>query len=110
MGVMETITCIVVQFEQRGDTYAQALVTPLDSSNPWWHLFEHAVAKTDGKLSPPEIHPSPTDARFIRAAGIPAFGFSPMSNTPILIHEHNEVRLDTETSNYEIWKDCLSIS
>ena len=31
-----------------------------------------------------------TDSRFIRALGVPAFGFSPMANTPILLHEHNE--------------------
>ncbi len=31
-----------------------------------------------------------TDSRYIRVAGIPAFGFSPINNTPILLHDHNE--------------------
>ncbi|XP_068630361.1 aminoacylase-1-like [Battus philenor] len=31
-----------------------------------------------------------TDARYIRRQGIPAVGFSPMINTPILIHGHDE--------------------
>ncbi len=75
--------------------YGQALVTPVDSSNHWWGLLEDAVSKVDGKLSPPEISPSATDGRFIRAAGWPAFGFSPISNTPILLHEHNEVCYST---------------
>ena len=37
-----------------------------------------------------EIFPAATDSRFIREVGIPAFGFSPMPNTPILLHDHNE--------------------
>lgn len=82
-----------MQFEQKGDTFGQPLVTPVDSSNHWWGLFEDAVAKVDGKLGTPEIFPSATDARFVRAAGLPAFGFSPISDTPILLHEHNEVGL-----------------
>ena len=36
-----------------------------------------------------EIFPAGTDIRFIREVGIPAFGFSPMPNTPILLHDHN---------------------
>jgi acetylornithine deacetylase/succinyl-diaminopimelate desuccinylase-like protein len=31
-----------------------------------------------------------TDSRFLRQTGIPAFGFSPMSGTEIMLHEHNE--------------------
>lgn len=38
----------------------------------------------------PEIFPASTDSRFIRELGIPALGFSPMRNTPILLHDHNE--------------------
>ena len=38
----------------------------------------------------PEIFPAGTDSRYLRAAGIPAFGFSPMQNTPILLHDNDE--------------------
>lgn len=31
-----------------------------------------------------------TDSRYLRQVGIPAFGFSPMNRTPILLHDHNE--------------------
>jgi len=29
-------------------------------------------------------------SRYLRAVGIPALGFSPMNNTPVLLHDHNE--------------------
>ena len=38
----------------------------------------------------PEIFPAATDSRFLRALGIRAFGFSPMRNSSILLHEHDE--------------------
>ena len=67
------------------------MLTVADSSNPWWTLLEEAVKKANGKLSKPEIFPASTDARFFRELGLPAFGFSPMANTPVLLHDHNEV-------------------
>lgn len=60
--------------------------------NPWWDLLKKAVDKAGGKLGAPMIRPSATDSRYIRNLGTPAFGFSPMSNTPSLLHDHNEVR------------------
>lgn len=65
-------------------------ITTADSSNQWWTLLVEAVEKADGKLAKPEIFPASTDARYFRERGIPAFGFSPMANTPILLHDHNE--------------------
>eukprot|EP00618_Florenciella_parvula_P009499 CAMPEP_0119507856 /NCGR_PEP_ID=MMETSP1344-20130328/27636_1 /TAXON_ID=236787 /ORGANISM="Florenciella parvula, Strain CCMP2471" /LENGTH=95 /DNA_ID=CAMNT_0007544527 /DNA_START=39 /DNA_END=326 /DNA_ORIENTATION=+ len=43
-----------------------------------------------GRTLTPEIFPAGTDSRFLRALGIPCFGFSPLSNSPVLLHEHNE--------------------
>lgn len=37
-----------------------------------------------------KIFPAATDIRYIRQLGIPAFGFSPMNNTPVLLHDHDE--------------------
>ncbi len=37
-----------------------------------------------------EVLPGATDSRMVRELGIPAFGFSPMRRSPILLHEHNE--------------------
>lgn len=73
------------------DTFGRPLLTATDNSNPWWALLEGAVAKANGKLRKPEIFPASTDARYFRLLGLPAISFSPMANTPILLHDHNEV-------------------
>ncbi|KAK8562704.1 hypothetical protein V6N13_018728 [Hibiscus sabdariffa] len=82
-------------FEFRGkgilyDDLGRPLVTATDSSNPWWSLLEEAIKKANGKIGKPEIFPASTDARNFRLLGLPAIGFSPMANTPILLHDHNE--------------------
>ncbi|MQL76625.1 hypothetical protein Taro_009007 [Colocasia esculenta] len=74
------------------DMFGKPAVTSVDSSNPWWTLLEGAVKKSNGRLNKPEIFPASTDARFFRKRGLPAFGFSPISSTPSLLHDHNEVR------------------
>ncbi|KAI5577973.1 hypothetical protein BDE02_09G150300 [Populus trichocarpa] len=81
------------QFKQQvsiHDKSGRPVVTKTDSSNPWWSLLEEAVRKANGKLGKPEIFPASTDARYFRQLGLPAIGFSPMANTPILLHDHNE--------------------
>lgn len=85
-----------VQFAEREyprDKHGNPKMTAADDSNPWWKLLTDAVAKTGGKLSKPEIFFASTDCRYVRQEGIPAFGFSPMANTPVLLHDHNEVYL-----------------
>ncbi|KAK9286765.1 hypothetical protein L1049_015169 [Liquidambar formosana] len=72
------------------DKFGKPILTAADSSNPWWTLLEGAVKKANGKLGKPEIFPASTDARYFRKRGLPAIGFSPMANTPILLHDHNE--------------------
>jgi amidohydrolase/aminoacylase len=88
---------LVIQLTQKGpvtDVAGRPIFTATDESNPWWPIFEKAITSAGGKLSKPEILSSTTDSRFVRQLGIPALGFSPMTNTPILLHDHNEV---TET-------------
>ncbi|KAK9071791.1 hypothetical protein SSX86_008220 [Deinandra increscens subsp. villosa] len=77
------------------DYMGRPLITTTNDSNPWWTVFKHAVEACGGKLSKPEILASTTDARYMRFRGIPTFGFSPMKNTPILLHDHNEFLKDT---------------
>ncbi|KAI4976292.1 hypothetical protein ZWY2020_049899 [Hordeum vulgare] len=72
------------------DVTGRPLLTPANASNPWWSVFEQAIISSGGKLAKPEILSSTTDARFVRQMGVPALGFSPMINTPILLHDHNE--------------------
>ncbi|CAN1150123.1 Acy1 [Linum perenne] len=81
------------QFKQKTTLYDKAgkpKLTKTGSSNPWWILLEEAVGKANGKLAKPEIFPASTDSRYFRERGLPAIGFSPMSNTPVLLHDHNE--------------------
>lgn len=77
------------------DYMGHPLMTATNASNPWWSVFEQAVIAAGGKLAKPEILVSTTDARFMRQTGIPTLGFSPMKNTPILLHDHNEFLKDT---------------
>ncbi|XP_010555165.1 PREDICTED: aminoacylase-1 isoform X2 [Tarenaya hassleriana] len=82
-----------MEFKQRADPLdnsGKPLLTATDQSNPWWGLLENAVREAGGKTGKPEIFPASTDARYFRRAGLPAIGFSPISNTPSLLHDHNE--------------------
>jgi len=66
-------------------------VTSTDpDANPWWRVFVGAVERAAGVPVVPEVFPAGTDSRFVRELGIPAFGFSPIRNTPVLLHEHDE--------------------
>ncbi|KAL6527549.1 hypothetical protein OROGR_016639 [Orobanche gracilis] len=72
------------------DYLGRPLLTATNDSNPWWPVFKQAIEAAGGKLAKPEILSSTTDARYMRQMGIPTLGFSPMKNTPILLHGHNE--------------------
>ncbi|KAM8929987.1 aminoacylase-1-like [Pelodytes ibericus] len=77
-----------VTWEYHQKCMNQQITTPHDS-NPWWKAFSSPCKELGLKLKP-EIFPAATDSRYIRAVGYPALGFSPMNNTPILLHDHNE--------------------
>ena len=64
-------------------------MTSTEEDNIWFKAFKRAMKKNDIKIST-LIFPAGTDASYIRKAGIPAFGFSPMNHTPILLHDTNE--------------------
>ncbi|KAK5644380.1 hypothetical protein RI129_005680 [Pyrocoelia pectoralis] len=69
--------------------HPQVPVTNLDDSSPYWVAFKNVFRKLDRHMKM-EIFPAGTDCRYIRATGIPAIGFSPICNTPVLLHDHNE--------------------
>ena len=58
--------------------------------NPWWKLFETTLTIECGVKINPSVFPAATDSRFLRALGVKALGFSPIRNSPILLHEHDE--------------------
>ncbi|EER07719.1 conserved hypothetical protein [Perkinsus marinus ATCC 50983] len=63
---------------------------PLELTNPWLMAFRTAIEQEVGVETALEVFPSGTDSRYFRAKGLPCFGFSPMRDTPILLHDHNE--------------------
>jgi hypothetical protein len=67
--------------------------------------LKEAVAKAGGKLDKVEIFPAVTDLRYIRHVGIPGFGFSPLANTPLLAHAHNEVSARVPCNGHS--QDCV---
>ncbi|XP_019175505.1 PREDICTED: aminoacylase-1-like isoform X1 [Ipomoea nil] len=89
------MTYEIIEKGNSRDFMGRPLVTPTSDSNPWWCVFKEAITKVGGKIAKPEILSSTTDARFMRERGIPTLGFSPMKNTPILLHDHNEFLKDT---------------
>lgn len=64
-------------------------MTSTAADDPWWSAFCKALhnMKMSTKV---EIFPAATDSRYLREMGYPAIGFSPMNNTPVLLHDHNE--------------------
>jgi len=64
-------------------------MTATDDSNPWWTAFSSGL-KDLGLKYRTEIFIAATDARYLRPLGLPALGFSPMANTPVLLHDHDE--------------------
>jgi aminoacylase len=77
---------VTLTYQQKTPTN---VITPTDDSNPWWVAFK-AACDTAGAQLDIQIFPAATDSRYIRVAGVPAFGFSPINHTPILLHDHNE--------------------
>ena len=82
-------------------------LTPLTEDNAWWSAFKTATDALELKLEP-EVFPAATDSRFLRCAGIPALGFSPMNHTPILLHDHDEwLHEDTYVTGIGIYEKIL---
>ncbi|EDV25194.1 Aminoacylase-1 [Trichoplax sp. H2] len=71
------------------DRHMDKSITSIDNSDKWWRAFSSAASNMSLLLIT-ETFPAATDSRFLRQAGIPALGFSPMNYTPVLLHDHNE--------------------
>lgn len=55
-----------------------------------------------------QVFPGGTDSRYIRSVGIPAIGFSPMNNTPVLLHDHDEyLQADVYLKGIEIYQKLI---
>jgi len=67
----------------------QQKMTTHDDTSHWWRAFKQACDSFGVEIKT-EVFPAATDSRFLRQVGYPAIGFSPIRNTPILLHDHNE--------------------
>nr|CAB3219985.1 aminoacylase-1 [Phallusia mammillata] len=74
------------EFIQKWET---SNITSTNPDDPWWKAFTNGCKKMDVELVP-QVFSAATDSCYLRKAGYPAIGFSPMRNTPILLHDHNE--------------------
>lgn len=82
--------------------------TKTDESNIYWTRFVKAINDMNLKIKP-QVFPAGTDIAYVRAAGVPAFGFSPMINTPILLHDHDEyLHAGVYLDGIEVYKRIIS--
>ncbi|PVV02090.1 hypothetical protein BB560_003466 [Smittium megazygosporum] len=83
-------------------------ITPIDRNNKFIDTFFTALNKR-GIEPQPIICPGGTDARHVRPKGVPAFGFCPIINAPILAHVHDEhVNESQYLSGIEIYTDLIA--
>lgn len=55
-----------------------------------------------------QVYMGGTDIQYLRELGIPAIGFSPMNNTPKLMHDHDEcLKADIYLRGIEIYRNIL---
>lgn len=82
--------------------------TKIDDSNEYWRGFKEAIDELNLKIKT-EVFPAGTDAAYVRALGIPAFGFSPINNTPVLLHDHDEfLHANVYLKGIEIYEKILT--
>ncbi|XP_072938984.1 aminoacylase-1-like [Epargyreus clarus] len=85
----------------------QSPATLIGDSNPYWVAIAQA-AQDLGITVVPLVPPGSTDARFVRLARIPAFGFSPMPMTELLLHAVNEhLSLETFLNGIDIYEGII---
>ncbi|XP_013181584.1 PREDICTED: aminoacylase-1-like [Papilio xuthus] len=95
---------VTFEFEQKNPNVE---CTKLDNSNPYWVAFKGVCDELELKLDC-RIFPGGTDSRYVRREGIPAIGFSPMNNTPVLLHDHDEfLRADIYLRGIEIYEKLI---
>ncbi|XP_055684952.1 aminoacylase-1-like [Lutzomyia longipalpis] len=96
---------IEIEFEQKEPPVPK---TTLDESNIYWVAFKSAIDEMKLNIRT-QVFPGGTDSRYVREIGIPAVGFSPMNNTPVLLHDHDEyLEADVYLRGIDIFKRIIS--
>ncbi|XP_049867876.1 aminoacylase-1-like [Pectinophora gossypiella] len=96
---------VTFEFEQKNPMIE---CTKTDNTNPYWVAFKSAADALNLKLDR-RIFPGGTDSRYVRGVGIPAIGFSPMNNTPVLLHDHDEfLKADIFLTGIDIYEKIIA--
>ncbi|XP_063932235.1 aminoacylase-1A-like [Zophobas morio] len=66
-------------------TLQELPINPTRINDPYWVTFEKAVEEVEVQM-----FPGRTDSRHLRNAEIPVVSFSPIINTPVRLHGHDE--------------------
>ncbi|CAG9785638.1 unnamed protein product [Diatraea saccharalis] len=78
-----------------------------NSTNPFWNAIQSAANDLNIPLIT-AVPPGSTDARYVRLAGVPAFGLSPQQNTPTLLHAVNEyLGVDTFLNGIDFYEKVI---
>ncbi|XP_029657683.1 aminoacylase-1-like [Octopus sinensis] len=81
-------------------------IQPSSLDSPFCKSFFSAIDELELETQV-MIFPAGTDARYLRA-GIPVLNFSPMNNTPVLPHDHDEyLNVDTFLRGIDIYQIIL---
>ncbi|XP_017131342.1 aminoacylase-1A [Drosophila elegans] len=95
---------IEIEFTQKE---AYVAPTKMDDSNPYWIALKAAIDELGLKIKPIVCF-GVTDSRFIRQQGTPAIGFSPIINTPVLIHDHDEfLKAEDYLNGIKVYKKII---
>jgi len=82
-------------------------MTSVSEEDSWYSALSSAFKKNGLKVRP-QIFSAGTDARILRELGIPTIGFSPMPETPILLHDHDEyIEEKVFLRGIQIYKDII---
>ncbi|KAG7306051.1 hypothetical protein JYU34_008627 [Plutella xylostella] len=86
----------------------QSARTVVSKKNPYYAAIQSAASNL-GITIVPIVSPGSTDARHLRLQDVPAFGFSPLANTPTLLHTDNErLNVTTFLNGIEIYKEMIT--
>ncbi|PVU97428.1 hypothetical protein BB561_000538 [Smittium simulii] len=96
---------VEVEYITRDDA---GVVTSLDESDIFIKAM-NKVCKSFNLRTVPFISPGITDARYVRKAGVPAVGLNPVTNIPLLAHDHNEyIRESDFISSISFYSELMS--
>lgn len=84
-------TDVEIDFVDRNEHPAPNILKAPLNEDPWIKKINlgirHAIPDVEISL---DVFPAGTDGRYIRRSGIPCIGFSPIRNTPVLLHDNDE--------------------